>query len=102
MARVVYTGVNGQSEVKGSLFEDKKFWFSQKIPQRKWFIEQVEVSTGKLTLRPQMGYATLTWAFCHRVTEVLSFRWRSEQTLSLLITHERISLQIRKAVSNST
>jgi len=46
MARVVYTGVNGHSEVKGSLFEGQKFWFSQKVPQRKWFIEQVEVSAG--------------------------------------------------------
>lgn len=52
MARVVYTGVNGQSEVRGSLFESQKFWFSQKVPQRKWFIEQVEVSTGKLNTAP--------------------------------------------------
>lgn len=62
MAQVVYTGVNGQSELKGSLFEGQKFWFSQKVPQRKWFIEQVEVSTGKLNLRFQEGYATLTCA----------------------------------------
>ena len=43
MAQVVYTAVNDQSELKGSLFQGQRIWFSQKVPQRTWFIKQVEV-----------------------------------------------------------
>lgn len=60
MAHVVYTGVNGQSELKGSLFEGQKFWFSQKVPQRQWFVEQVEASTGQAQSKNPTSYTSLT------------------------------------------
>jgi len=47
MARVVYTGVNDKSGLEGSLFQGQKFWFAQKVPQRHWFMEQVQVSISQ-------------------------------------------------------
>ncbi len=50
MAQVVYTGVNGDSGAKGSLFQGQKLWFAQRVPQRQWFIEQAKVSMAKALL----------------------------------------------------
>lgn len=70
MARVVYTGIDCQHELKGSLFEGQKFWFSQKVPQRKWFMEQVEVSaTGLLTTELSQWHSDLCYP--QRAMEVL-------------------------------
>lgn len=44
MAEVVYIGVNDAAGIQGQLFKGKKFWLSQKVPQRKRFTEEVKVS----------------------------------------------------------
>ncbi|KAI4286301.1 MAG: hypothetical protein L6R35_004444 [Caloplaca aegaea] len=44
MAEIVYTGVIDAEGVKGNLFQGTKFWLSQKVPQRKRFIEEVKVT----------------------------------------------------------
>ena len=45
MAQIIYTepGRIG-SAVMGTLFQGRKFWISQRVPSRKRFIEEVEVS----------------------------------------------------------
>ena len=43
MAQVVYTRASDTDDVRGTLFEGKKFWLAQKIPQRSLFVEQVRV-----------------------------------------------------------
>ena len=43
MAHVVYTNVNGTSETMGTLFKGTKFFFSQRVPSRAHYIEQVKV-----------------------------------------------------------
>jgi hypothetical protein len=42
MAQVVYAGA-ATGTVDGGLFAGKKFWFSQKLPQRSHFIGLVKV-----------------------------------------------------------
>lgn len=44
MAEIVYTGVTDAQGVTGNLFQGTKFWLSQKVPQRKRFIDQVKVT----------------------------------------------------------
>lgn len=43
MVEVVYTSVNNEIGVRGTLFEGLKFWLSRKVPQRSKFIEEVQV-----------------------------------------------------------
>lgn len=43
MAEVVYTGISGHTNLQGTLFQGKKFWLSQKVPQRSRFIADVKV-----------------------------------------------------------
>ncbi|KAI4128953.1 MAG: hypothetical protein LQ341_006625, partial [Variospora aurantia] len=49
MAEIVYTGVIDAEGVKGNLFQGTKFWLSQKVPQRKRFIEEVKANGGEIT-----------------------------------------------------
>ncbi|KAI4200023.1 MAG: hypothetical protein LQ346_002454 [Caloplaca aetnensis] len=49
MAQTIYTGVTDAEGVEGTLFQGSRFWLSQKVPQRKWFIEEVEANGGKIT-----------------------------------------------------
>ncbi|KAL8722290.1 MAG: hypothetical protein Q9225_001195 [Loekoesia sp. 1 TL-2023] len=49
MAEVVYTGVTDAAGVQGQLFQGVKFWLSQKVPQRKRFIEEVKANGGEIT-----------------------------------------------------
>ncbi|KAL9598498.1 MAG: hypothetical protein Q9219_004471 [cf. Caloplaca sp. 3 TL-2023] len=49
MAEVVYTGVNESADVHGQLFGGTKFWLSQKVPQRKRFIDEVKANGGDIT-----------------------------------------------------
>ena len=43
MAEVVYAGVTDAAGIYGQLFQGTRFWLSQKVPQRKRFIEEVKV-----------------------------------------------------------
>ncbi|KAI4156431.1 MAG: hypothetical protein L6R39_001102, partial [Caloplaca ligustica] len=47
MAQVVYTGVTDAEGIEGTLFRGTKFWLSQKVPQRKRFID--ESNGGEVT-----------------------------------------------------
>ncbi|KAI4097887.1 MAG: hypothetical protein LQ344_000159 [Seirophora lacunosa] len=49
MAEIVYTGVTDAQGVTGNLFQGTKFWLSQKVPQRKRFIDQVKANGGEIT-----------------------------------------------------
>ncbi|KAI4120043.1 MAG: hypothetical protein LQ338_007201 [Usnochroma carphineum] len=49
MAQVVYTGVTDAEGVQGTLFQGAKFWLSQKVPQRKRFIDEVKANGGEIT-----------------------------------------------------
>ncbi|KAL8941507.1 MAG: hypothetical protein Q9216_002189 [Gyalolechia sp. 2 TL-2023] len=49
MAEVIYTGITDAAGMKGQLFKGKKFWLSQKVPQRKRFIEEVKANGGDIT-----------------------------------------------------
>ena len=47
-AAVVYEGVpNAQGET-GTLFQGQKMWFSATVPQRKWFVANVEANGGEV------------------------------------------------------
>lgn len=43
MAEIIYTGVTDAAGIQGQLFRGKRFWLSQKVPQRKRFVEEVKV-----------------------------------------------------------
>ncbi|KAH0556798.1 hypothetical protein GP486_005417 [Trichoglossum hirsutum] len=47
MAQVVYAGATAGA-VDGALFAGKKFWFSQKLPQRSHFIDLVKTNGGEV------------------------------------------------------
>lgn len=47
-ATVVYEGVPNTEGVTGTLFAGQKFWFSATVPQRRWFIENVEANGGEV------------------------------------------------------
>ncbi|KAL8701785.1 MAG: hypothetical protein Q9224_000332 [Gallowayella concinna] len=49
MAEIVYTAVPDATGIQGSLFQGAKFWLSQKVPQRKRFIEEVKANGGEIT-----------------------------------------------------
>lgn len=49
MAQVVYTGVTDAEGIEGTLFRGTKFWLSQKVPQRKRFIDEVKVVEQRLS-----------------------------------------------------
>ena len=44
-ATVVYSNVARAGGAQGNLFNGTKFWFSHNVPQRSWFVAQVEVRT---------------------------------------------------------
>lgn len=44
MAQVVYTNVTGDVGAVGTLFQGKKIWFAQRVPQRQRFVQLVQVS----------------------------------------------------------
>ncbi|MCJ1245299.1 hypothetical protein MMC30_002503 [Trapelia coarctata] len=48
MAQIVYTDVTGDSDLRGSLFQGTKFWFSHRVPSRSLFIEQVKANGGEV------------------------------------------------------
>ncbi|KAL8812233.1 MAG: hypothetical protein Q9200_001174 [Gallowayella weberi] len=50
MAKVVYTAVADATGIQGSLFSGTKFWLSQRVPQRRRFVEEVEANGGQTTL----------------------------------------------------
>ena len=47
-ATVVYEGVPNTQGITGTLFAGQKFWFSRTVPQRSWFIENVEANGGQV------------------------------------------------------
>ncbi|KAL8800103.1 MAG: hypothetical protein Q9182_005415 [Xanthomendoza sp. 2 TL-2023] len=49
MAKVVYTTVADATGIQGSLFQGAKVWLSQRVPQRRRFIEEVEANGGLIT-----------------------------------------------------
>ncbi|KAL8762086.1 MAG: hypothetical protein Q9184_001858 [Pyrenodesmia sp. 2 TL-2023] len=49
MAQIIYTEVTDAEGIKGTLFQDVKFWLSQKVPQRNRFIEEVKANGGDIT-----------------------------------------------------
>ncbi|KAL8738290.1 MAG: hypothetical protein Q9181_000879 [Wetmoreana brouardii] len=49
MAQIVYTGVTDAAGIQGQLFEGTRFWLSQKVPQRKRFIDEVKANGGEIT-----------------------------------------------------
>ncbi|KAL8696518.1 MAG: hypothetical protein Q9201_007624, partial [Fulgogasparrea decipioides] len=49
MAQIVYTGVTDTAGIQGQLFEGIRFWLSQKVPQRKRFIDEVKANGGDIT-----------------------------------------------------
>ena len=44
MAHIVYSDVAGVNELQGDLFQDTKFWLSQRVPQRSRFIADIKAS----------------------------------------------------------
>ncbi|KAL9118336.1 MAG: hypothetical protein Q9187_005120 [Circinaria calcarea] len=48
MAQIVYTGLNDNRAGSGSLFQGQKIWFSQRVPSRSQFIEQVKANGGEV------------------------------------------------------
>ncbi|KAL8736682.1 MAG: hypothetical protein Q9166_000048 [cf. Caloplaca sp. 2 TL-2023] len=49
MAEIVYPAVIDGTGIQGSLFQGAKFWLSQKVPQRKRFVEEVKANGGEVT-----------------------------------------------------
>ncbi|KAL8930729.1 MAG: hypothetical protein Q9208_000270 [Pyrenodesmia sp. 3 TL-2023] len=49
MAQIIYTEVTDAGGIEGTLFQGVKFWLSQKVPQRKRFIEEVKANGGEIT-----------------------------------------------------
>lgn len=49
MAETVYTGVTDAAGIQGQLFRGKKFWLSQKVPQRKRFMADVKANGGEIS-----------------------------------------------------
>ena len=47
-AVVVYEGVPNTQGETGTLFQGRKVWFSATVPQRQWFVENVEANGGKV------------------------------------------------------
>ena len=43
MGSIVYNGIADGTAIHGDLFQGQKFFFSQRVPSRKHFVEQVEV-----------------------------------------------------------
>lgn len=74
MAEIVYTAVTDATSFQGGLFEGAKFWLSQKVPQRKRFIEEVKVSD-----RQSMHETAEYLADYSRPTVVKSRSWRKKQ-----------------------
>ena len=55
MAQIVYTRTENSKSVRtGTLFQGQKFWISQRVPSRKYFIEQVEVSDRGYLIEDEM------------------------------------------------
>ena len=90
MPEVAFSGVANGTDLQGTLFQGKKFWLSQKVPQRSRFIEDVKVvQRGRGVLK----YVTILTK-C-RPTEEKYFRWRNTPTLRLWITQGRNHCQER-------
>ena len=58
MADVVFTDLSPNSGLQGTLFQGKKFWLSQKVPQRSRFITDIKV------LPRQLDIAIISTDFC--------------------------------------
>ncbi len=52
-AEMVFTGVSDNTDLQGTLFQGRKFWLSQKVPQRSRFIADIKVRWhGSISLIP--------------------------------------------------
>ncbi|KAL9029435.1 MAG: hypothetical protein Q9196_002329, partial [Gyalolechia fulgens] len=49
MADMGFTGMTDGTGIHGHIFQGKRFWLAQKVPQRKRFIEEVKANGGEIT-----------------------------------------------------
>ncbi|KAL8742856.1 MAG: hypothetical protein Q9190_004719 [Brigantiaea leucoxantha] len=79
MAEVVFSGVSDEVGVQGTLFQGVRFWLSQKVPQRKSFIENVRANGGEIVpLEKQADVKIVDHARKEAIPGTYSFRYIEE------------------------
>ena len=48
MAETIFSGVAGDSDLRGTLFQGLKFWVSHKVPQRSRFLSDIKVKSSRV------------------------------------------------------